>query len=158
MRFLLDTSVLIVLARRELHKLDARIVTAVLAPENLSFASAASLWEIAIKTRLGKLDPELALDDLPDYFEAIGLNSLVINHRHAVKSLVPEPAIRDPLTGSCLLSVEWKTCAWSQSTARYRFTHSRGSPAELGITQSRAEDFQPRHAYRRSSARASRIR
>jgi PIN domain nuclease of toxin-antitoxin system len=96
MRFLLDTSVLIVLARRELHKLDARIVTAVLAPENLSFASAASLWEIAIKTRLGKLDPELALDDLPDYFEAIGLNSLVINHRHAVKSLVPEPAIRDP--------------------------------------------------------------
>jgi PIN domain nuclease of toxin-antitoxin system len=96
MRFLLDTSVLIVLARRELHKLDARIVTAVLAPENLSFASAASLWEIAIKTRLGKLDPGLALDDLPDYFEAIGLNSLVINHRHAVKSLVPEPAIRDP--------------------------------------------------------------
>lgn len=96
MRFLLDTSVLIVLARRELHKLDARIVTAVLARENLSFASAASLWEIAIKTRLGKLDPGLALDDLPDYFEAIGLNSLVINHRHAVKSLVPEPAIRDP--------------------------------------------------------------
>ena len=96
MRFLLDTSVLIVLARRELHKLDARIVTAVLAPENLSFASAASLWEIAIKTRLGKLDPGLALDDLPDYFEAIGLNSLVINHRHGVKSLVPEPAIRDP--------------------------------------------------------------
>ena len=68
MRFLLDTNVLIVLARRELHKLDARIVTAVLSAENLSFASAASLWEIAIKTRLGKLDPGLALDDLPDYF------------------------------------------------------------------------------------------
>ena len=96
MRFLLDTNVLIVLARRELHKFDARIVTAVLSAENLSFASAASLWEIAIKTRLGKLDPGLALDDLPDYFEAIGLNSLVINHRHAVKSLDPEPPIRDP--------------------------------------------------------------
>ena len=58
MRFLLDTNVLIIFARHELHKLDARIVTAVLSPENLSFASAASLWEIAIKTRLGKLDPD----------------------------------------------------------------------------------------------------
>jgi PIN domain nuclease of toxin-antitoxin system len=96
MRFLLDTNVLIILARHELHKLDAGIVTALLSPENLSFASAASLWEIAIKTRLGKLDPGLALDDLPDYFEAIGLNFLVINHRHAVKSLDPEPSIRDP--------------------------------------------------------------
>jgi PIN domain nuclease of toxin-antitoxin system len=96
MRFLLDTNVPIVLSRRELHKLDARIVANVLSPENMSFASAASLWEIAIKTRLGKLDPGLALDDLPDYFEAIGLNSLVINNRHAVKALDPEPTIRDP--------------------------------------------------------------
>jgi len=96
MRLLLDTHILIALARRELSELDATMAVAVTSPESVLFASAASLWEIAIKTRLGKVDPGLALDDLPDYFEAIGLNLLVINHRHAVMSLDPEPATRDP--------------------------------------------------------------
>ena len=96
MRLLLDTHVLIALARGELAELDARTASTVTSHENVLFASAASLWEIAIKTRLGKIDPGLALDDLPDYLEAIGLNLLVVNHRHAVMSLDPEPATRDP--------------------------------------------------------------
>jgi PIN domain nuclease of toxin-antitoxin system len=96
MRLLLDTHVLIALARRELSSLGASIAAALAAEENVLFASAASLWEIAIKARLRKIDPGLALDDLPDFFEAIGLNLLAINHRHAVLSLEPEPATRDP--------------------------------------------------------------
>lgn len=93
---MLDTHVLIALARSELSQINARMAAAVTSPDNVLFASAASLWEIAIKTRLGKIDPGLSLDDLPDYFEAIGLSLLVINHRHAVWSLDPEPATRDP--------------------------------------------------------------
>jgi PIN domain nuclease of toxin-antitoxin system len=96
MRLLLDTHVLIALARGELSPLGASIAAALAAQENVLFASAASLWEIAIKARLRKIDPGLALDDLPDFFEAIGLNLLAINHRHAVWSLEPEPATRDP--------------------------------------------------------------
>ncbi|HEY5066733.1 MAG TPA: type II toxin-antitoxin system VapC family toxin [Xanthobacteraceae bacterium] len=96
MRLLLDTHVLIALARRELSSLGASIAAALAAEENVLFASAASLWEIAIKARLRKIDPGLALDDLPDFLEAIGLNLLAINHRHAVWSLEPEPATRDP--------------------------------------------------------------
>jgi len=96
MRLLLDTHILIALARRELSQLDTRMAATVTSQENVLFASAASLWEIAIKTRLRKIDPGLALDDLPDYLEEIGLNLLVINHRHAVRSLDPEPATRDP--------------------------------------------------------------
>ena len=96
MRLLLDTHILIALARRELSQLDTRMAATVTSQENVLFASAASLWEIAIKTRLGKIDPGLALDDLPDYLEEIGLNLLVINHRHAVRSLDPEPPTRDP--------------------------------------------------------------
>jgi PIN domain nuclease of toxin-antitoxin system len=72
------------------------MAAAVASSENIAFASATSLWEIAIKARLGKVDPGLPLDDLPDYFQEIGLNLLVINHRHAVKSLDAEPATRDP--------------------------------------------------------------
>jgi len=96
MRLLLDTNILIILARRELAKLTGSMASAVASTENVAFASAASLWEIAIKARLGKIDPGLPLDDLPDYLQEIGLNLLVINHRHAVRSLDPEPQTRDP--------------------------------------------------------------
>jgi PIN domain nuclease of toxin-antitoxin system len=96
MRLLLDTQILIALARGDLAQLDARAASAVTSHENVLFASAASLWEIAIKTRLGKIDPGLAVDDLPDYLAAIGLNLLVIDHRHAVRSIDPESATRDP--------------------------------------------------------------
>ena len=51
MRFLLDTTILIALARRELAELDWRVGAAVVSQDNVSFASAASIWEIAIKTR-----------------------------------------------------------------------------------------------------------
>ena len=96
MRLLLDTHVLIVLARRELAKLGRSVASMLASPENVAFASAASLWEIAIKTRLGKIDPGLPLDELPDYLHEIGLNLLVINRRHVVTTLDPEPATRDP--------------------------------------------------------------
>lgn len=96
MRLLLDTHILIILARGELAKLGGAMASMVVSAENVAFASAASLWEIAIKTRLGKVDPGLSLNDLPDFFHEIGLNLLDINHRHAVTSLDPEPATRDP--------------------------------------------------------------
>ena len=96
MRLLLDTNVLIALARRELSRMEAQLAAAVSAHDNVLFASAASFWEIAIKTRLGKVDPGLPLDDLADYLQEIGLNLLAINHRHAITTVDPEPATRDP--------------------------------------------------------------
>jgi len=96
MRLLFDTNILIVLARGELGKLTGNMASAVTSTENVAFASAASLWEIAIKARLRKIEPGLPLDELPDYLREIGLNLLVIDHRHAVRSVDPEPATRDP--------------------------------------------------------------
>lgn len=96
MRLLFDTNILIILARRELDRLSGSMASAVTSADNVAFASAASLWEIAIKMRLRKIEPGLPLDLLPDYLQEIGLNLLVINHRHAVTSLDPEPATRDP--------------------------------------------------------------
>ncbi|MGA8816815.1 MAG: type II toxin-antitoxin system VapC family toxin [Xanthobacteraceae bacterium] len=96
MRLLLDTHILIRLARRDFAQFDSAMNAALSSPENLLFASAASFWEIAIKTRLRKLDPGIALDELPDFFEAIGLNLLAINHRHAVHVIDPELPTRDP--------------------------------------------------------------
>jgi PIN domain nuclease of toxin-antitoxin system len=96
MRLLLDTTLLVDLSRNELHRREFRIRDAVLSSDNICFASAAGLWEIAIKTRLGKLDPTRPLAELPEYFEAIGLRLLAVDHRHAVTSVDPQPPTRDP--------------------------------------------------------------
>jgi PIN domain nuclease of toxin-antitoxin system len=96
MRLLIDTTLLVDLARDELEKRDVRFAQAILSNENLCFASAASLWEVAIKTRLRKLDPLRPLHELPDLYETFGLRLLDIDHRHAIHWLQPEPPTRDP--------------------------------------------------------------
>jgi PIN domain nuclease of toxin-antitoxin system len=95
-RLLLDTTILIALVRGELMRLGKSIAWAVTAPDNDCFASAASLWEIAIKTRLRKLDPGMELDELPGFYERSDINLLAIDHRHAVTAVTPEPKTRDP--------------------------------------------------------------
>jgi PIN domain nuclease of toxin-antitoxin system len=54
--------------------------TVIAKPENESLVSVASLWEIAIKRSLGKLD---APDDLASTIEAEGFASLPIGTHHA---------------------------------------------------------------------------
>jgi PIN domain nuclease of toxin-antitoxin system len=96
MRLLLDTSILIAVSRDETSQLDRRIQSVMLSPGNESFASIASIWEIAIKTRLGKLDPRRPLGELPGFFDTTGLDLLAIDARHAVAELDPVPDTRDP--------------------------------------------------------------
>jgi PIN domain nuclease of toxin-antitoxin system len=107
MRLLLDTHILLALASRTIHELGSAPAAAVTSSENQSFASAASLWEIAIKTRIGKLKPALAPDRMPAYFRSLGLTLLVVDHVHAVTAADPEPPTRDPfdrlLLSQCLV-------------------------------------------------------
>jgi len=72
-RLLLDTNVLIPLSRDGINRLDRRVAATMASPDDQLFASVASLWEIAIKTRLGKLDPARPLEELPDHFESLVL-------------------------------------------------------------------------------------
>jgi PIN domain nuclease of toxin-antitoxin system len=96
MQLLLDTHILLSLAKEVSLKLDPRIESAVTSARNRSFASVASIWEIAIKARLGKLGLVRNVDQMPSFFESIGLTLLVIDHRHATADVNPEPATRDP--------------------------------------------------------------
>ena len=96
MRLLLDTNVLIPLVRGRLAERDRTIAALLVSAESHSFVSVATLWEIAIKMRLGKLDMGVALHDLPGLVEANKLTALAINGRHAVADVDPEPATRDP--------------------------------------------------------------
>lgn len=96
MRLLLDTNILIAITPRYVETLDARIKDVLQSRENASFASVASIWEIAIKTRIGKLDIGLSLNDLAGFFEASGITLLPIDLRHVLAEPDPQPATRDP--------------------------------------------------------------
>ena len=96
MRVLLDTHILLGLVRRTLSADHPRLAVRLSEPGTTSCVSVATLWEIAIKTRLGKLDPGLPLPDLDGYLRAIGLKVLPITSEQVVAAIEPEPATRDP--------------------------------------------------------------
>jgi PIN domain nuclease of toxin-antitoxin system len=62
----------------------------------IAFVSVASLWEIAIKSRLGKLDVGVSLADVPANVKSGGLKMLGIDVSHVLHTLDPEPPTRDP--------------------------------------------------------------
>ena len=79
MRLLLDTHVFIwaVTADRKLKPADRSFITSA----EKVFVSAASIWEIAIKCRLGKIDGDA--NDFADGIEASGFKELPVSARHA---------------------------------------------------------------------------
>ncbi|HEV2561976.1 MAG TPA: type II toxin-antitoxin system VapC family toxin [Rhizomicrobium sp.] len=106
MRLLLDTNVLIPIARRNLDDLDDSIADAVSSATNVLFASVASLWEIAIKTRLGRLDSRIAPADLPAYLDSQGIRLFSIDAKHVLTDLNPIPPTRDPFDHLLLAQCE----------------------------------------------------
>ncbi len=93
MRLLLDTHVLLwwLSDDRKLAK-DTRDIIA--NPNNDVLVSSASVWEIAIKAALGRL--EIELDDLKDAIVKNGFRPLPIQYQHAV-TVGRLPAVhRDP--------------------------------------------------------------
>ena len=96
MRLLLDTNILIGLLDPHLPALDHNVRQAIAAPDTVLNASVASLWEMAIKVRLHKLLLGFELNDLPNLLQRMGVVPLVINERHVLTSVEPEPRTRDP--------------------------------------------------------------
>lgn len=96
MRLLLDSHILIALAGGRVAKLDRHLHALVASRDSVLFASTASLWEIAIKVRLGKLTLGVALEDLASLLQDGGVTIVPIEARHALAAVSPEPATRDP--------------------------------------------------------------
>jgi PIN domain nuclease of toxin-antitoxin system len=101
MRLLIDTNVLVPLTLGEPSQLRDDERAAVQSSDTQAVVSVASLWEIAIKVRLGKLAVGLPLDELPAYFLSIGFEELLVDRYHVLAKLQPEAATRDPF--DCLL-------------------------------------------------------
>lgn len=96
MKLLLDSHILVAIALKRLPEVSGAADRLLRRPGVEAWISVASLWEIAIKTRLGKLDPGLPLEDLPAYFEAAGFKALAITTSHALAAVTPLPPTRDP--------------------------------------------------------------
>jgi hypothetical protein len=83
--------------------------------------SAASPWEIAIKSRLGKLRLKPRLDALPDFLVSLGITILSINERQA-------PTAIDPGTDRALVF----SCGGCQNCIQVRVTPAvSGSVSDL---------------------------
>jgi PIN domain nuclease of toxin-antitoxin system len=96
MRLLLDSHILLAIRRRDTIIGNASIDQLVRSVENEKTVSVASLWEIAIKHRLGKLALDVSIAELPNAFRSLRFSLLNVDHHHAIEELEVLPPTRDP--------------------------------------------------------------
>ncbi len=96
MRLLLDTHVVLALLQQGDAPLPPGTASLLRDPASSLWASVATLWEIAIKHRIGKLRLAFPLDALPRLLRGMGAEIIEINARHALSDVFPEPPTRDP--------------------------------------------------------------
>ena len=94
MRHLLDTQIFISILRQQTSALPDDIRQCLYGHTN--YISTATLWEMAIKYRLGKLAFGDSLENLPTSIAKAGMTILPIDEHHALHTISPEPPTRDP--------------------------------------------------------------
>jgi PIN domain nuclease of toxin-antitoxin system len=96
MRLLLDTRILLAVLEKQTETFAPGVRRLIAEPAGEFYVSVVSLWEIAIKWRLGKLHltPQLRL--LPELLGDMGIELLAINEHHVLATVEPEPLTRDP--------------------------------------------------------------
>jgi PIN domain nuclease of toxin-antitoxin system len=93
LRLLLDTHVF-VCSQLEPDRLPARLRATLIDPAHSVHVSAASVWEVAIKSGLGKLS--FPLDQLAAIIDDAGFSDLPVNSAHAVEVRHLPQLHRDP--------------------------------------------------------------
>ena len=96
MRLLLDSNVALPIVRKEREMLGAHVNLLLSTGSNDIFVSIASLWEIAIKARLGRLPLGMPVRQLPITLTEFGYTLLAVDHHHAIEDLIDQPDTGDP--------------------------------------------------------------
>ncbi len=96
MNLLLDTHTLIWFLNGNETSLSIKAKQLIAEPANRSYVSVASLWEMAIKIRLGSLSFEPGYDNLLTLLEQNGFNFLPITFQHTRQLLTLPMHHRDP--------------------------------------------------------------
>jgi PIN domain nuclease of toxin-antitoxin system len=96
MKLLIDTHFVILLADDRIDQ-SARPNRDIILHENSEvFISVASLWEIEIKSRIGKLPLKNPVRNWPGMLENAGAHILSVELQHVVADIGSEPEINDP--------------------------------------------------------------
>lgn len=93
---LLDTHIFLAIIEDRIATLPFQTRQEINNSDSKFFLSVASLWEIAIKNRLGKLPLKGNLYELPETARSYGIELVSINENHALTDISPEPPTRDP--------------------------------------------------------------
>ncbi len=105
MRLLLDTHVLLACIERRLEDLPNTLRVGIERPEEAKWVSVVSLWEVAIKWRLGKLPITVDLEKWPEALKLLGFGLLAIESNHVFADIGTKLSHRDPfdrlLLGVC---------------------------------------------------------
>jgi len=86
MKYLLDTHTLL-WTLLETDKIPSHVREVIEDRKNEIYVSTISLWEIALKTAIGKMDFEnFDIEKIPNYIEKIGFGVIELSAREAVES------------------------------------------------------------------------
>ena len=96
MRLLLDTHIVLAVLGEGDAGLTARHRALLTQPEVLALVSVASLWEVAIKHRHGRLALTVPMDDLPERLRTLRMKLVPITVEHVLASYDPVPPTSDP--------------------------------------------------------------
>ncbi|MDW5312822.1 type II toxin-antitoxin system VapC family toxin [Rhizobium sp. PL01] len=93
---LLDTHIFLATIEDRVAALPLAIRKEISDPDSEFHLSVASLWEIAIKHRLGKLPLKIGLEKLSEIARHYGIALISINEVDVLQSVNPEASTRDP--------------------------------------------------------------
>lgn len=96
MRLLLDTNILIPMVDGGGRRLPPPIVRAISDEDAVLWASVASIWEVALKYRLGKLRLPCPLEDWPGALTNLNIAILRVVTGHVIRPVNPVPPTNDP--------------------------------------------------------------
>lgn len=104
MTLLLDTHVVLAMVEERTEELPPEVRGVLDSTQIAVWVSVTSLWEIAIKARIGKLPLATPLVRWPDALLLLGAQLMDIKFPHITAEIGPEPATNDPFD-RLLLSV-----------------------------------------------------
>lgn len=96
MRLLIDTNIFVPLADARPEKLPGFIRAALEDETNSVSISVASLWEAAIKVRLGKLPLLRSIEDWSELLDSLGVSIYGVRLAHVTWEVSPLPDTKDP--------------------------------------------------------------
>jgi len=106
MRVLLDTHIILAIIENKTDRFVLNIQNVLFDFQNDFYISTVSLWEIAIKARLGKLHLTVGLSILPELLRGFGIRIFPIDERHVLACVDPEPPTKDPFDRMLLAQAE----------------------------------------------------